>query len=136
MQGYFNKQAILWRVFNDEAVADGFDWLWWLDADANIVDVEFTLPWDQYEERDIILWGEEEHVIHPHPEKGESLSGAPDARAVRAQQGDPRSEFHVVVGAGMNAGVLLFRNSAISREFVTRWAQVGMKEWNRIQEVR
>jgi hypothetical protein len=77
MQGYFVKVALLREVFADPAVSENFDWIWWLDADANIVDADFVFPWPEYGHKDIVLWGNEESVVHPHPEKGAGASAIP-----------------------------------------------------------
>jgi hypothetical protein len=71
-QGYFTKVALLRHVFDDPEGAARFEWVWWLDADANVVDVDFQFPWARYAKKDIVVWGSEEHVVHPHPEMGAS----------------------------------------------------------------
>ncbi|KAK1648836.1 hypothetical protein QYE76_066641 [Lolium multiflorum] len=71
------------------------EWIWWLDADAVLTDMDFSLPLHRYRDHNLILYGWEREVY--------------DARS----------------WLGLNAGVFLIRNCQWSLDFMDAWARMG-----------
>ena len=96
----WNKPALLARLLESELTA-GVEWLLWIDSDAIFMDMSFELPLDEYLEKDyhLVLWGEPRMV-------NVSAAAAP-------------SYF------GINAGVMLLRNSGWTRDFLARILAAG-----------
>ena len=96
----WNKPALLAKLLNSSLTA-GVEWLLWIDSDAIFTDMSFTLPLDEYAANDyhLVLWGEPRMV-------NVTAEAAP-------------SYF------GINAGVLLMRNSAWTRDFLARILEAG-----------
>ena len=91
----WNKPALIAKLLNSSLTA-GVEWLLWIDSDAIFTDMSFELPLDEYIANDyhLVLWGEPRMV-------NVTAEAAP-------------SYF------GINAGVLLLRNSAWTRDFLAR----------------
>ncbi|CAN6450082.1 unnamed protein product [Victoria cruziana] len=84
------------------------EWVWWVDSDAAITDMEFTLPLEKYSGKNLIVHGWENMVY------------------------ENRS------WVALNAGVFLMRNCQWSMDFMEVWAKMGPQtpdydEWGRIQ---
>ncbi|KAJ0961409.1 hypothetical protein J5N97_000364 [Dioscorea zingiberensis] len=71
------------------------EWLWWVDSDAAITDMEFSLPLDKYKNHNLVVHGWP-HLIY---EKRSWVS--------------------------LNAGVFLIRNCQWSLDFMDVWASMG-----------
>ncbi|KAM0841633.1 hypothetical protein ACQ4PT_058897 [Festuca glaucescens] len=71
------------------------EWIWWLDADAVLTDMDFSLPLHRYKDHNLILYGWDREVY--------------DARS----------------WLGLNAGVFLIRNCQWSLDFMDAWARMG-----------
>lgn len=71
------------------------EWIWWMDSDAVITDMEFEHPLEKYKDFNFILHGWEENIYKK------------------------RSWL------GINAGVFLIRNCEWSMNFMERWAVMG-----------
>ena len=71
------------------------EWVWWLDADAVLTDMDFSLPLHRYRDHNLVLYGWDKEVY------GE------------------RSWL------GLNAGVFLIRNCQWSLDFMDAWARMG-----------
>lgn len=71
------------------------EWIWWVDIDAVITDVELKLPLDKYKNHNLVA------------------DGWPDTIYKK------RSWY------GLNSGVLLFRNCQWSMDFLDVWASMG-----------
>ena len=96
----WNKPALIAKLLNSSLTA-GVEWLLWIDSDAIFTDMSFELPLDEYIANDyhLVLWGEPRMV-------NVTAEAAP-------------SYF------GINAGVLLLRNSAWTRDFLARILEAG-----------
>lgn len=73
------------------------EWLWWVDADVVITDMEFDIPLEAYKEYNLVVPGWESEVF-----------GKKNAM-------------------GLNAGSFLIRNCAWTMKFLDRWASMGPK---------
>lgn len=71
------------------------EWIWWLDSDAVITDMEFEHPLEKYKDFNFVLHGWEKNVY------------------------EKRSWL------GINAGVFLIRNCEWSMDFMERWSVMG-----------
>ncbi|GLJ43389.1 hypothetical protein SUGI_0901610 [Cryptomeria japonica] len=71
------------------------EWIWWMDADAVITDMDFELPLESYENYNMVLHGWK-HLVY-----------------------EKRS------WTSINAGIFLMRNCEWSMEFMERWASMG-----------
>ncbi|XP_057419840.1 galactomannan galactosyltransferase 1-like [Lotus japonicus] len=71
------------------------EWIWWVDSDAVITDMEFKLPLNRYNEFNLIIHGWEDLVKKKHS------------------------------WTGLNAGVFLMRNCQWSLDFMDVWAAMG-----------
>jgi len=94
------QPALLAKLLNS-SITEGVEWLFWIDSDAIIMDIDFALPLDQYERDNIslVLWGEPRMVDEPY-------RAAP-------------SYF------GLNAGVMLMRNNDWTRRFLGEILKAG-----------
>lgn len=73
------------------------EWIWWLDADAIITDMEFEIPLEKYDDYNMVVHGWEGVVF------------------------EKRSWL------GLNAGSFLIRNCQWSMDLMERWASMGPK---------
>ncbi|KAK1385543.1 Galactomannan galactosyltransferase 1 [Heracleum sosnowskyi] len=71
------------------------EWIWWVDSDAVITDMDFKLPLDKYNNYNLIVDGWPGMIY------------------------EERSWY------GLNAGILLFRNCQWSMDFMDEWASMG-----------
>eukprot|EP01018_Ginkgo_biloba_P040012 Gb_27912 [translate_table: standard] len=71
------------------------EWIWWVDSDAAITDMEFEMPLERYANHNLVVHGWE-HLVY-----------------------QKRS------WVGLNAGIFLIRNCEWSMEFMDRWASMG-----------
>ncbi|GAB2282722.1 Anthocyanidin 3-O-glucosyltransferase 7 [Dionaea muscipula] len=71
------------------------EWIWWVDSDAAITDMEFKLPLERYREHNLVVHGWPELIY-----KKKSWTG-------------------------LNAGVFLIRNCQWSMDLIERWAGMG-----------
>ncbi|KAH7846705.1 hypothetical protein Vadar_017231 [Vaccinium darrowii] len=71
------------------------EWVLWLDSDAVITDMEFTLPLEKYRNHNFVINGWEDMIY----EKKSWL--------------------------GLNTGIFLIRNCQWSMEFIESWAELG-----------
>ncbi|XP_062181844.1 probable glycosyltransferase 6 [Phragmites australis] len=70
-------------------------WVWWVDADAVLTDMDFSLPLDRYAGHNLVVYGWEKEVY--------------DASS----------------WVGLNAGVFLIRNCQWSLDLMDAWARMG-----------
>ncbi|KAL2634839.1 hypothetical protein R1flu_006318 [Riccia fluitans] len=73
------------------------EWIWWMDSDAMFTDMTFQMPFERYENHNMIIHGWEHKVF-----------GEKD-------------------WCGLNAGVFLLRNSQWTLDFLDLWARLGVK---------
>ncbi|XP_062196933.1 probable glycosyltransferase 6 [Phragmites australis] len=71
------------------------EWVWWVDADAVLTDMDFSLPLDKYSGHNLVVYGWEKEVY--------------EARS----------------WVGLNAGVFLIRNCQWSLDLMEAWARMG-----------
>ncbi|KAK3119005.1 hypothetical protein QOZ80_9BG0712240 [Eleusine coracana subsp. coracana] len=71
------------------------EWVWWVDADAVLTDMDFSLPLERYSEHNLVVYGWEKEVY------------------------EERS------WVGLNAGVFLIRNCQWSLDLMDAWAAMG-----------
>lgn len=71
------------------------EWIWWVDGDAVITNMEFKIPLEKYKNHNVIL------------------------------DGRPDELFEKRSWVGINAGVVLFRNCQWTMEFLNAWASMG-----------
>lgn len=56
----WNKVAWLLQAMNDFPDAE---WYLWIDSDTIIIDVAFTLPFWNYNGKDLVIWGNETKLL-------------------------------------------------------------------------
>ncbi|XP_051126865.1 putative glycosyltransferase 7 [Andrographis paniculata] len=83
------------------------EWIWWVDSDAAITDMDFKLPLDRYKNHNMVVHGWLELI------------------------------FKKKSWTSINAGVFLLRNCQWSVDLIDRWAQMGPQspeydEWGKI----
>ncbi|KAK1383186.1 Galactomannan galactosyltransferase [Heracleum sosnowskyi] len=83
------------------------EWIWWVDVDAVITNMEFKIPLEKYKNHNIIL------------------------------NGRPDEVFEKRSWVGINAGVVLFRNCQWTMDFLNAWVSMGpispdFQRWGRI----
>nr|XP_043618078.1 putative glycosyltransferase 7 [Erigeron canadensis] len=83
------------------------EWIWWLDEDTVITDIEFKLPLYRYKDYNFIV------------------------------HGWPKEVYEKRSWVGLNAGSILIRNSQWSLEFLEKWTDMGpsspnFDKWERI----
>lgn len=71
------------------------EWIWWMDSDAAITDMDFVIPWERYRDYNLVVHGWD-HLVY---EKRSWVS--------------------------LNAGIFLIRNCEWSIEFLERWSVMG-----------
>ena len=49
------------------------EWYLWIDSDTIIIDVAFTLPFWNYEGKDLVIWGNETRMLSGDGRRGESI---------------------------------------------------------------
>ncbi|CAN1191339.1 Putative glycosyltransferase 7 [Linum perenne] len=86
------------------------EWIWWVDSDALITDMEFKLPLDRYDYKNHNL------VVH----------------------GWEKLIYNEKSWTSLNAGVFLIRNCQWSMDFIDVWANMGpmspdVEKWGEIQ---
>ena len=98
----WNKPMLLYKLLNSN-ITSGIEWLFWIDSDAIFMDMDFSLPLDEYEQLgyNLVLWGETKMV---------------DAD----DQHDQAPSYF-----GLNAGVMLMRNNDWTRAFLRRILDAG-----------
>ncbi|CAO2828162.1 unnamed protein product [Amaranthus hypochondriacus] len=85
------------------------EWIWWVDSDAFITDMDFNLPLEKYKTHNLILHGWD-HLV-----------------------------FQKKSWTGLNAGVFLIRNCQWSMDLLERWVKFGpsspeYEKWGEIQK--
>ncbi|TKY55600.1 Glycosyltransferase 6 [Spatholobus suberectus] len=73
------------------------EWIWWMDADAVLTDMEFTLPMERYKDHNLVVHGWPNMV---YEEKNKSWTG-------------------------LNAGSVLIRNCQWSVDLLHVWSKMG-----------
>ncbi|WVZ51348.1 hypothetical protein U9M48_002501 [Paspalum notatum var. saurae] len=71
------------------------EWVWWVDADAVLTDMDFSLPLSRYRGYNLVLYGW------------------------------PKEVYERRSWLGLNAGVFLIRNCQWSLDFLDEWARMG-----------
>uniref|UniRef100_A0ACD5U0L2 Uncharacterized protein n=1 Tax=Avena sativa TaxID=4498 RepID=A0ACD5U0L2_AVESA len=71
------------------------EWIWWLDADAVLTDMDFSLPLHRYRDHNLVFYGWDTEV------------------------------YRASSWVGLNAGVFLIRNCQWSLDFMDAWARMG-----------
>lgn len=84
------------------------EWIWWIDSDAAITDMEFKVPLERYKDHNM--------VVH----------------------GWPGEIYQKRSWTSLNAGVFLIRNCQWSMELIDTWANMGpmspdFEKWGQIQ---
>jgi hypothetical protein len=93
MPGYWAKLPALRAAMLAHPEAE---WLWWVDVDAVVTDMDFSLPLGtRYRDRNLVLYGW------------------------------PERFFKDRSWLGLNAGVFLIRNCQWSLDFIDEWARMG-----------
>uniref|UniRef100_A0ACD5Y6Z4 Uncharacterized protein n=1 Tax=Avena sativa TaxID=4498 RepID=A0ACD5Y6Z4_AVESA len=83
------------------------EWIWWLDADAVLTDMDFSLALDRYRDHNLVFYGWDKEVYGANS------------------------------WVGLNAGVFLIRNCQWSLDFMDAWARMGPAspeyiEWGKV----
>ncbi|XP_047312577.1 glycosyltransferase 6-like [Impatiens glandulifera] len=83
------------------------EWIWWVDSDAVITDIDFKFPLEKYKEHNLVV------------------------------DGWPNLIYENRSWIGLNAGVFLIRNCQWSLDFIRVWANMGpmgpdYKKWGQI----
>jgi len=92
LKGPWNKMALLKRLMETTS----YTWFMWIDADAMFVDHTFKIPFDKYEGRNLIIWGDEKSIFDV-------------------------GDAHM----GTNSGVFLIRNTVWGKTFVDEVCSLG-----------
>ncbi|KMZ61441.1 Galactomannan galactosyltransferase, family GT34 [Zostera marina] len=106
MFGYWNKIP---TVRSAMVAHPEVDWIWWIDSDAAITDMDFVIPFHKYKNHNM--------VVH----------------------GWPDLVYNRKSWTGLNAGVFLMRNCQWSLDLMDVWAQMGPQtphyvEWGKKQK--
>ncbi|KAL2906456.1 putative glycosyltransferase 7 [Bienertia sinuspersici] len=85
------------------------EWIWWVDSDAAITDMDFSLPLEKYKVHNLII------------------------------HGWPKLVFEKKSWTGLNAGVFLIRNCQWSMDLLEKWVEFGpispnYEKWGKIQK--
>ena len=94
MTGFWSKLPLLRELM---LARPDVEWLWWIDSDAVITNMEFNLPMERYKDYNLIVPGWEENV------------------------------YVKKSWLGLNAGIFFLRNCQWSLDFLDEWAQMGPK---------
>lgn len=105
MFGYWAKYAAIRAAMVAHPEAE---WIWWVDSDAAITDMDFTLPLERYKAYNLVIHGWANLIY------------------------EKRS------WTGLNAGVFLIRNCQWSMDLMERWVGFGpqspeYEKWGRVQ---
>ncbi|XP_074308874.1 putative glycosyltransferase 7 [Silene latifolia] len=105
MHGYWAKYPLVKAAMLAHPEAE---WIWWVDSDAVVTDMDFVHPLEKYKDYNLIAYGLLEGVIK---HKGSMM---------------------------LNAGVFLIRNCQWSMDILERWANFGPQsenyaKWGEIQ---
>ncbi|GAB4846878.1 hypothetical protein Ancab_025886 [Ancistrocladus abbreviatus] len=84
------------------------EWIWWVDSDATITDMDFKLPLERYKNHNLVIHGWAHMILQNKS------------------------------WVGLNAGVFLIRNCQWSMDLIDRWAAMGpqspdYEKWGEIQ---
>ncbi|GMH06352.1 hypothetical protein Nepgr_008192 [Nepenthes gracilis] len=84
------------------------EWIWWVDSDAAITDMDFKLPLKRYKDHNLVVHGWADMI------------------------------YEKKSWTGLNAGVFLIRNCQWSMDFLDKWASMGPQspdydKWGEIQ---
>ncbi|KAJ3705259.1 hypothetical protein LUZ61_008964 [Rhynchospora tenuis] len=84
------------------------EWIWWVDSDAIITDMDFSLPLDRYRGHNMVV------------------------------NGWPQLIYEKKSWCSLNAGVFLIRNSQWAFDFMDEWASMGpqspdYEKWGKLQ---
>ncbi|XP_057420062.1 glycosyltransferase 6-like [Lotus japonicus] len=107
MNSYWAKQPVIRSAMMAHPEVE---WIWWLDSDAIITDMEFSLPLGRYKDHNLVVHGWPNMVY---------------------------SESENKSWTGLNAGSLLIRNCQWSMNLLHSWASMGpltsnYEKWGRI----
>lgn len=69
--GAWNKVALMAELLAKNAISKQYEWLVWMDYDAIVYDIKFSIPWEKYEGRNFVLWGQTTELF----EKGDAHMG-------------------------------------------------------------
>ena len=94
MSGFWSKLPLLRELM---LAHPEVEWLWWIDSDALITDMEFKLPMEHYKDYNLVVPGWEQNV------------------------------YMKKSWLGLNAGIFFLRNCQWSLDFLDEWAQMGPK---------
>ncbi|XP_058186373.1 galactomannan galactosyltransferase 1-like [Rhododendron vialii] len=105
MVNWWNKIPVLRPMMLAHPEAE---WIFWIDSDAVITDMDFKLPLEKYKDHNFVVHGWSYFV------------------------------YEKKSWAGVNAGVFLIRNCQWSMEFMEAWAEMGpqtpnYEKWGQIQ---
>ncbi|KAK9678455.1 hypothetical protein RND81_11G212700 [Saponaria officinalis] len=92
MSGYWAKYPVIRAAMMAHPEAE---WIWWIDSDAIITDMDFNIPLEKYKDYNLVV------------------------------PGWPNLIFEKKSWTGLNAGVFLIRNCQWSMDLLNRWASFG-----------
>jgi xyloglucan 6-xylosyltransferase len=93
LKALWNKIALLLYILENNL---NYDWIIWMDVDALILDMDFDIPFQDYSQYDLVLYGDN-HKLY--------------------------NETDTLLG--LNNGVLFIRNSQWSRNFIKKACDLG-----------
>ena len=102
--GTYTKISLLRQLILNESKLDAdsplrHDWFLWIDSDALIVDMKFELPFQKYNNVELVIWGSDPDIYETHCGNN-----------------------------GVNTGVFLIRNSKWSLQFLEHVRSFGVNE--------
>jgi len=92
LQGHWNKVGLLQQVMSHT----DYEWYLWVDSDTLFLNMTFSIPFDSYAGKDIILWGNDTETY----EVGHPI-------------------------LGLNSGVVFLRNSQWTKSFLAELASLA-----------
>ncbi|KAL9245849.1 hypothetical protein vseg_019452 [Gypsophila vaccaria] len=92
MSGYWAKYPVIRAAMMAHPEAE---WIWWIDSDAVVTDMDFDIPLEKYKDYNLVV------------------------------PGWPNLIFEKKSWTGLNAGVFLIRNCQWSMDLLNRWAEFG-----------
>jgi xyloglucan 6-xylosyltransferase len=114
----WNKPMLLSKLLSSN-MSDGVEWLFWIDSDAIFMDLDFELPLDEYlaSGTNLVLWVR----LLPDSNRARPVLTPPQGESRMVDEPFKRAPSYF----GLNAGVMLLRNSAWTRDFLSEILAAG-----------
>jgi xyloglucan 6-xylosyltransferase len=103
LDGRWNKLALVHYILESNL---NYDWIFWMDVDALIVDMEFDIPLQGYSNYDFVLYGDKDILFN-------------------------KADFT----QGLNSGVFLVRNNEWGRNFIKQACDLGKNGTEKMKSI-